>query len=115
MEPLIEFIRNFSPENLDLGIWDILTILGAIIVTSILFNWLISYLQPRITASIKKYVKRTLFYFTYGVLILLFLNAIMTGNYVYIFSILIPLLANKIDILFSLYDKFMDRKINNNH
>ncbi len=112
MDSVIDFIKNFRPPNLGLGLWDILVIVGLVIVGLILINWIISFLPIRTGNLIKTIVKLSFNVLSYGLIVLIVLNAILTGDYGNVFVIAVLVVSTKIDYWYKLYDNFVDKKIN---
>src|SRR6478609_3761832 len=112
MDSVIDFVKKFHPSSLGLGLWNILAIVGLTLVGLVLINWTVSFLPSRTGDLIKKVVRQTFNLAYYGLIVLITLNAIFTGDYGYFLVVVFLFISSKIDYLYKLYDDFVDRKIN---
>ena len=116
MDVIIDFIKNFHPSKLGLGLWEILAITALTLMSLVLTNWLVSFLPTRKANLIMAIVRQTFNVAYYGAMVLVFLNAILTGDYEYVIILMFILAAfivsSKIDYWYKLYDSFMDKRIN---
>jgi len=110
-DAIITFIKDFRPSNFNLGLGECLIIFGLLVLGAILGNRIISILPPNLAAPIRT-ITRIIFKLAfYSFILLILLNAILTGEYGNIFVIGIMYAASKIDYWYKLYDDFVDRKI----
>ena len=112
MDSIINFIKNFHPSQLGLRLWDVLLLIGITVAVIILIHWLTSFFPPRTRDSIKGVIRWTSNIIAHALIVLLTLNAILTGDYTNIFVIALLFVSSKLDYWYKLYDNFVDRQVN---
>jgi hypothetical protein len=115
MDKVVDFIRDFHPSKLGLGLSDILLTFFCIAAGPILISWLVSFLSLRTANFIRTAFKWTLTILGYGVVLFILLNAVLTEDYGNVFVAIILIAASRIDHWYKFYDRFVDKKINNDN
>jgi hypothetical protein len=109
MEWVIEFIRDFDAKELDYSAIDFVIFLGAIVIVPILFRWTTSYLNTPLKDRVRKGVNRIMLIVIYGLLALVFLNRLVTEDYVGVAVFVFFVLVHNKSYLVKKYDAFIDR------
>jgi len=111
VDSVIDFIKKFHPSTLELGPWEILAIVGLIIVGLVLTHWIVSFLPTHTGNLVKVILTRTLSIVSYGFIILMILNAILTRDYGSILVVILLWVSSRIDYWYKLYDNFVDKRM----
>ena len=113
MNQAADFIRNFEPSALGLGIWGVWIGLGIVIVAYVVMVKLATFL-PRVTSDLTRKILRITFYaILIGVISFMLLNSLLNQNYgqlaVIIFLLLLQTLRRVASKLYKSYDTIVDK------
>lgn len=116
MNEAIAFIKNYDPINFGFGLWDLLILLGFLVLSPLIFSIISKVLFSKIQSVFAKIGNWIFWFFVIIHIVFLLLKAMLTNDYwaILVLSIfLIPIFTRikSIDDLFKKYDDFVDKRI----
>jgi hypothetical protein len=116
MKDIIGFIKNYDSINFGFGFWDLPVFIGAVILSFVIFNVISKILHPKIQPYFSKFGNWIFWLFAIIHIVFLLLKAMLTNDYWTILALsifLIPIFTRikSIDVLFKIYDDFVDKRI----